>query len=163
LNALPEVVGGARPGIVPCRHREGRKVWLENRAKGGEEPARRVDLLLVLPPEAEDGHRETIPISGPSILSSCVRETVSHEMRGRNVGLAGHHDIYHVLRCILVYMRNDGFDVEYLMAMPLLVGRDGRDDAMGARIDLLMAVADDADDNLLLVTLAPGRAVIALA
>jgi len=57
-------------------------------------------------------------------------------------------------------MHDDGSAGAYIGGDALLVGADGRDNAKRA---LLVAVADDADDNLLSAILAPSPAGIALA
>lgn len=93
-------------------------------------------------------------------MFDCVTETVSREIRRRRVGFAGHHALQRILSGILAYMHDDGFAGVYTGGDALLVGADGRDNAKRA---LLVAVADDADDNLLSAILAPSPAGIALA
>jgi hypothetical protein len=64
---------------------------------------------------------------------------------------------------VLVYMRNDGLPIDDVSRDAFLISAYGRDHAEGSRVDLLTAVANDADDDFLPTLLSPGLATVALA
>ena len=133
-------------------------VWLENRSKGIEEPAMRVDLLLILLFETEDNlHRydsllgalDLIRLGERDFFFSRFKIRLEYEIRERT------------LRGVLVYMRGNRFAVDDVGSDAVLICAYGRNGAQGARVDLLAPVADDTNDDFLPTVLSPSLAAFA--
>ncbi len=139
VEGLPQVVqGGARGAGADVE--QDAHVRIEGLAEGVEEPAVRVELLLVLLLEAEDH------LAGDDALLGALELEVRVE---RDLG------------GVLVHMRLDGLLVDVVLCDAVLVHAHGSERVERTGVDLLAPVRDNADDDLLPAHLAPGTAAAA--
>ena len=118
----------------------------------------RIDLLLVFLFQAKDDlHGDNPLLRTFDLVRRRNRDCERCETNGKTG--AGTP----TLSSILVYVCRHWLPVNGIGRDALLIGAYCRNNAQGSRVDLLTAIADDADDHFLPALLAPGLTAITLA
>ena len=137
VKRLPEVVDRVRAGLGADVDQDA-DVGDKNLAKGVKEPAVRVELLLITLFKAEE------------------------ELDGHAVGVAGHNlelAVNPELGRVLVDMSRHRLTIDDVLGRPGLVAAELLDAGERPRVNLLPAVRDDANDDLLPALVVPRPAL----